>query len=149
MNSISMRNYQKTDKNYVIGEKKSTSKYKKNLFIIEDDIGIQELYKEFFTLNDWKIIGKSQNGTEGLNEYFKIAKKPSIVILDQNLPGLSGKTIAKEIRKYIPTQKILFVSADCDNFSDVKNLRGTQYLSKPFSLSNLLHKVETLHYLGK
>ena len=133
----------------IIGEKYTNSKYKKNLFIIEDDIGIQELYKQFFKFNDWKIIGKSQNGTEGLNQYFKLAKKPSIVILDHNLPGLSGIHIAKEIRKHVPNQKILFISADCDNLSSVKNLKGTQYLSKPFSLSNLLHKVESLHYLGK
>lgn len=69
-----------------------------------------------------------------------------LIILDLNLPGMSGTELLKHIRKSHPNVPILILSAR-DNISDkVINFEegADDYLTKPFSFAELLVRVKAL-----
>jgi DNA-binding response OmpR family regulator len=69
-----------------------------------------------------------------------------LIILDLNLPGMSGTDLLKHIRKSHPNVPVLILTAR-DNIADkVKNFEegADDYLTKPFSFAELLVRVKAL-----
>ncbi|MBI5233953.1 MAG: response regulator [Deltaproteobacteria bacterium] len=66
-----------------------------------------------------------------------------IVLLDINMPGLSGREVYKQIREKKPylAERIIFLTGDTESEKTNKFLKLTncQYLSKPFQTKELLY----------
>lgn len=111
------------------------------IYIVEDDEGIRELYDSAF--EGLYKIRMFENGKDFF-ECFE-NEKPSLIILDIMLPDMDGYTILSRIRKTDPLLPIIIVSARSDELSAVKGLnRGADdYMSKPFSVMELIARVKT------
>jgi len=113
----------------------------KQILIIEDDINIAELEKEYLQLNGYKVE-IIQDGTEGLKK--ALIGIYDLIIVDLMLPGKSGYEIVKEVRdKYeIP---IIIVSARSEDVDKIKGLGfgADDYLTKPFSPSELVARIKS------
>lgn len=113
----------------------------KQILIIEDDINIAELEKEYLQLNGYKVE-IIQNGNEGLKE--ALIGIYDLIIVDLMLPGKDGYEIVKEVRdKYeIP---IIIVSARSEDIDKIKGLGfgADDYLTKPFSPSELVARIKS------
>ncbi len=110
------------------------------IYIVEDDEGIQEVYEGAFEgLYSVEIFGDAKSFFAALAN-----KRPSLVILDIMLPDADGYTILTEIRKHDGRLPVIIVSAKSDEISFVKGLnRGADdYMSKPFSVMELLARVK-------
>ncbi|MFT9495037.1 response regulator transcription factor [Anaerosolibacter sp.] len=112
----------------------------KKILIIEDDISIAELQKDYLEINQFQADIETQ-GEEGLR---KALEHPyDLVILDLMLPGKDGFEICKEIRskKDIP---ILMVSAKKEEIDKIRGLGlgADDYITKPFSPSELVARVK-------
>lgn len=72
--------------------------------------------------------------------------KPDICILDIMMPHKDGYTLAAEIRKSDPDIPIIFLSAKALTEDVVKGFKsgGNDYLKKPFSIDELLVRMESL-----
>lgn len=72
--------------------------------------------------------------------------RPDICVLDIMLPSKDGYTIAEEIRMIDETVPIIFVSAKSLTEDVVKGFKtgGNDYLRKPFSMDELLVRIEAL-----
>jgi len=72
--------------------------------------------------------------------------KPHIAVLDVMLPGKDGYTLAKEIRQLDPNLPIIFVTAKTQTEDLIKGFEvgGNDYLRKPFSLEELIVRVNNL-----
>ena len=111
------------------------------IYIVEDDEGIRELYDGAFEgLYETKMF---ENGNDFL-ECFK-AERPSLVILDIMLPDMDGYTILSRIRELDEKLPVIIVSAKSDEISFVKGLNkgADDYMSKPFSVLELIARVKT------
>jgi len=73
------------------------------------------------------------------------AATPDLVLLDLGLPGIDGIEVLKRIRAFAPTLPIVVVSAHGDDVSKVRalDLGADDYVSKPFSVPELLARVRT------
>ena len=73
------------------------------------------------------------------------AATPDLVLLDLGLPGIDGIEVLKRIRAFAPTLPIVVVSAHGDDVSKVRalDLGADDYISKPFSVPELLARVRT------
>lgn len=81
-----------------------------------------------------------------------IALKPDICILDIMLPSKDGYVLAQELRAIQPDLPIIFLSAKVQTEDVVKGFKmgGNDYLKKPFSMEELLVRIEALlHRFGK
>jgi len=113
----------------------------KQILIIEDDINIAELEKEYLQLNGYKVE-VIQDGTQGLKK--ALMGIYDLIIVDLMLPGKDGYTIVKEVRdKYeIP---IIIVSARSEDIDKIKGLGfgADDYLTKPFSPAELVARIKS------
>lgn len=110
------------------------------ILIIEDEVAIAELEKDYLELSGFEVSIESTGDTgleRALNENFEL------IILDLMLPGIDGFEICKKIRqaKNIP---ILMVSAKKDDIDKIRGLGlgADDYITKPFSPSELVARVK-------
>ncbi len=110
------------------------------VLIIEDEVAIAELEKDYLELSDIKVE-IACTGPEGLKR--ALEEEFQLVILDLMLPGLSGFEVCKAIRaqKDIP---ILLVSAKQEDVDKIRGLGlgADDYITKPFSPSELVARVK-------
>jgi DNA-binding response OmpR family regulator len=67
----------------------------------------------------------------------------AVVVLDLGLPSLSGEAVLQELLKQHPDQQVLILSARSDVSDRVRflELGASDYLTKPFVLSELIARV--------
>ncbi|MDX6376976.1 MAG: hypothetical protein QOE98_1279 [Gaiellaceae bacterium] len=89
------------------------------------------------------VVSSVMNGEQAVARTASIA--PDLVLLDLGLPGIDGFEVLRRIRTFAPTLPIIVVSAHGDDTSKVRALdRGADdYVSKPFSVPELLARVRT------
>lgn len=113
----------------------------KKILIIEDDLSIAELQKDYLELADFEVK-ICTDGIEGLNEIKE--NKYDLLILDVMLPKICGLDILKSIYddKDIP---VLMVSAKKEEIDKIKGLTlgADDYITKPFSPSELVARVKS------
>ncbi len=112
-----------------------------NVLIIEDDVNIAELEKDYLSLNGYKATIET-DGTKGLQE--ALTGIYSIIIVDLMLPNTSGYDIIKEVRKKFEIP-IIVVSAKTEDIAKIRGLDygADDYLTKPFSPAELLARVKS------
>jgi len=103
----------------------------KRVLIIEDDISIAELERDYLEINGFSVDIES-SGDKG---FYKVQHENyDLVILDVMLPTMDGFEICKRIRieKDIP---ILMVSAKKEDIDKIRalGLGADDYMTKPFS----------------
>ena len=111
------------------------------IYIVEDDEGIREVYDGAFDgLYDFCQFEYAKD----FFEKFRI-KKPDLIILDIMLPDMDGYTILTKIREVDEKVPVIIVSAKSDEISFVKGLNkgADDYMSKPFSVLELIARVKT------
>ncbi len=116
------------------------SEAKMKILVIEDEVSIAELEKDYLEVNgyDVDITGDGQEGLKkALSEDF------ALVILDLMLPGIDGFEVCRRIReqKDIP---IIMVSAKKEEIDKIKGLGmgADDYVTKPFSPGELSARVK-------
>lgn len=122
---------------------------KAKLLVVEDEVAIQQGLIDLFVFNGYDVVAHS-DGKEGLdaalNTHF------DCILLDVMLPSMDGFSICNEIRKQSRRQPIIMLTAK-NAEEDVINgltLGADDYISKPFSIRELLLRVEAaLRLSGK
>lgn len=86
-------------------------------------------------------VDLAEDGEKGLR--LALTRSYDLVILDLVMPGLDGHAVLRGILERKPSQPVLVLSALNDTASKVRCLeRGAEdYISKPFSLEELLARV--------
>jgi DNA-binding NarL/FixJ family response regulator len=62
------------------------------------------------THNNFEICGEAINGREAVD--LAVQKKPDVVIINVNLPGINGIEATRQIRKQAPGTEILMFTAE-------------------------------------
>lgn len=112
----------------------------KKILIIEDEIEIAELEKDYLELSEFEV-GLEYDGTKGLER--ALAGDYNLLVLDLMLPGTDGFEICKRVRE-ISDIPILMVSARKDDIDKIRGLGlgADDYMTKPFSPSELVARVK-------
>ena len=112
---------------------------KKKILIVEDDLNIQALEKDYLESNSF-VVETAADGKTGLE--MALNEDYDLILLDIMLPGESGLEICRKVRsiKDIP---ILLVSAKKDDLDKIRGLGfgADDYIVKPFSPSELVARV--------
>lgn len=113
---------------------------KKTILIVEDDISIAEIERDFLEINGFATY-IAATGTEGLKHATSGAY--DLIILDLMLPGMDGYEICKRIRDVVDVP-ILMVTAKTQEMDRIRGLGlgADDYISKPFSPSELVARVK-------
>ncbi len=113
------------------------------VLLAEDEPALAQIVKESLETRNFTVF-LAANGNEALEIYQ--VKAPEILVLDVMMPRKDGFTLAKEIRQldeYIP---IIFLTAKSQPSDVVEgfSIGGNDYLKKPFSMEELIVRIENL-----
>ncbi len=91
--------------------------------------------------NDFEIVGEAPDGLEGVKLVEKT--KPDIVLLDLDMPTMSGNEALAQILEADPSQKVLMltVSEDGDDLAESVRLGASGYLLKKIDADFLLQSI--------
>ena len=109
-----------------------------NILLIEDDRPLNKAISVYFKKEKFYVLS-SFSGQEALDILFQ--NNLDLIILDINLPDLSGFDLIEQIKIMNLNIPILILSA-CDLDSDILhgfNLGAEDYVTKPFNIE-ILHK---------
>ncbi len=111
------------------------------ILIVDDDHEIREGLRILLTGESYNII-EADSGAQALE---KLSCAVDLVILDVMMPGLSGLRVCEEIRKNSAVP-ILFLTAKAQESDKLIGLTagGDDYLTKPFSYTELVARVKAL-----
>jgi DNA-binding response OmpR family regulator len=111
----------------------------KKILIIEDDVSIAELERDYLEINGFEVTIEN-TGDKGLlkakqNHY-------DLIILDLMLPIIDGFEICRQIRSLKDTP-IIMVSAKKEDIDKIRGLGlgADDFMTKPFSPSELVARV--------
>jgi two-component system KDP operon response regulator KdpE len=116
------------------------------ILIVDDDPEIHHLVSISLQNQGYEVIA-AFNGFLALD--LIVQAKPQLVLLDLNLPEMSGLEVIKNIREKLGISStalpVIFLSAQDEEESKVQalDLGADDYLTKPFSIKELLARVRT------
>lgn len=67
-----------------------------------------------------------------------------LLITDLRMSGMSGDQLAREIRKYSPDLRVLFMSGEAIGDLNAAEAARCDFIAKPFSPAELIRRVEAL-----
>ncbi|MFK7795636.1 MAG: response regulator transcription factor [Gammaproteobacteria bacterium] len=114
-----------------------------HLLIVEDEVAIREGLVDVFVYHGYEV-DSVDNGNDGLKK--ALSGQFDIVLLDVMLPGINGFEICEQIRKNNPEQAVIMLTAksDDDDIIHGLSLGADDYVSKPFSIAQLVLRVQAV-----
>jgi DNA-binding response OmpR family regulator len=114
---------------------------KKKVFYVEDEMFLARIVTETLESKGYEVL-HSRNGNkifESITDF-----NPDICLLDVMLPVVDGFTLGNHIRNIYPQLPIIFLTAKTQPDDIIKGFSsgGTDYLKKPFSMEELIVRIE-------
>ena len=126
-----------------LGLKKKTNKTK--ILVVDDEPNIVQTLQDRLEMNEYIVVTAS-NGKEGLNVALK--ESPDIILLDVIMPIMDGHEMLEALRRHPDGKDIAVIMLTARNqTNDIAraNICGIEdYIVKPFDLSKLLEKIESI-----
>lgn len=116
---------------------------KTKILLAEDEPSLGQIIKESLETRGYQIA-LCGDGEKALEVYHSV--KPDILVLDVMMPKKDGFTVAKEIRMQDLATPIIFLTAKSQTQDVIEgfSLGGNDYLKKPFSMEELIVRIENL-----
>lgn len=112
------------------------------ILIVEDEKNINDILAFTFSKEGYETL-QAYDGPSGYEMCMN--KKPDIVLLDINLPGMDGMDVCKQIRQ-TSNVPIIMLTAREDEVDKVLGLElgADDYITKPYSARELTARVKAL-----
>ena len=113
------------------------------ILIVEDEYAVERGI-EYALQQEGYDVRIARSGEEGLE--FATQQAPDLVILDVRLPGMDGFEVLRRLRAAGSKAPVLFLTARDDEVDKVIGLElgADDYLTKPFSLRELMSRIKAL-----
>ncbi len=110
-----------------------------NILIVEDDMDIQELLREFLKEAGYEVIA-ANDGIEAMELFAK--NKYDLILLDIMLPKIDGFGVCELIRKQsqVPIIMLTALGGEEEQIRGL-DLQVDDYITKPFSVPILIRKI--------
>ncbi len=115
----------------------------KDILIIEDEHDIADLITLHLKSQGHRVT-HFDNGKIGYS--YAISNSWDIMILDLNLPGLSGVEVCQKVRAKDVNKPILMLTANSEEDDKISglNIGADDYMTKPFSVKELMARVSAM-----
>ena len=112
------------------------------ILVVEDDARVRNNVVEFLTEEGFDVVS-ADNGIDAVA--LAEAREPDLIVCDIMMPGMDGFAVLEAVREFTERQPFIFLTARAER-ADVRrgmNAGADDYLTKPFTLSELLDAVQT------
>jgi len=115
------------------------------ILVVDDEPDVVEVISVGLRLNapDWEVLS-AEDGPTALELFRQTA--PDLIILDMNMPGMSGLEVCRTMRRESPDVPIVFLTVRDEEIEKVRGLEAgaDDYITKPFSPLELMARIRAL-----
>jgi two-component system OmpR family response regulator len=113
------------------------------VLVVEDEVQLARHISRAVTRTGHDAVAV-HDGAEGLRAILE--QQPDLVILDLNLPGMDGLDVLTKLKEARCMSRVIILTARGDVASRIRGLKtgADDYLAKPFSMEELLARIEAL-----
>ncbi len=115
------------------------------LLLVEDDLAVQELLQINLEKDGW-VVTMADSGESALLKVVDLV--PNLIVLDLMLPGMDGKQVCRQVRRYPKTSNIpiIMLSALSQDQDVVAGLEmgADDYITKPFNLDVFRARIQAV-----
>jgi len=126
-----------------LGIRKKTARTK--ILVVDDEPNIVQTLQDRLEMNEYEVF-TAGNGREGLEKFKE--QRPDVILLDVIMPIMDGHEMLEALRKQPDGQGVSVIMLTARSQSqDIAraNMCGIDdYIVKPFDLSELLEKIESV-----
>jgi CheY-like chemotaxis protein len=120
---------------------------KRSIVVVDDSPAILLRIKNFLQQLDYNDIRTVSDGKSAINLISRLVKSKQnpIVLLDMDLPDMTGDVVAKTLLKSKPDMSIILITADEKSTPRVRKTIGlgsTAFVQKPFSINELKNALD-------
>ena len=118
----------------------------KKVMVCEDETAIREFVVINLKRSGYEVV-EAGSGEEALQKFDEEKGGVDIALLDIMLPGMDGFAVCRELRTRSETMGIIMLTARTQEMEKVGGLMmgADDYVTKPFSPSELMARVDALH----
>src|SRR5277367_4592261 len=110
-----------------------------SILVVDDEPQIRRVLRSTLSFRGYEIT-ETSSGEEALELVHKL--KPDLILLDVNLPGISGIETCREIRRWSDAPIIMLTVRSAERDKVVALDAGADdYVTKPFGIEELLARV--------
>ncbi len=116
---------------------------KPKILVVEDEAPIREGLVDLLVFHGY-AVDTAIDGTSGLEA--ALGGGYALVLLDVMLPGLDGFTVCEKVRRSLPDQPLIMLTARSQDEDVINGLRlgADDYIAKPFSVTQLVLRVQAV-----
>ena len=117
--------------------------------IVEDDVPAREILAGWISgAEGFKLVGEYTDAETAIEELPQ--KKPSVVLFDINLPGMTGIECVRKLKPKLPETQFLMVTVyeDANHIFDALAVGASGYLLKQTRRNELLDALKDVHAGG-
>jgi DNA-binding response OmpR family regulator len=126
-----------------LGLKKKADRTK--ILVVDDEPNIVQTLRDRLEMNEYKVV-TACNGKEGLET--ALQEKPDVILLDVIMPIMDGHEMLEALRRQPggeePSVIMLTARSQTQDISRANACGIDDYIVKPFDLSELLEKIESV-----
>ncbi|MCB0360340.1 MAG: response regulator [Bdellovibrionales bacterium] len=118
----------------------------KRILNVDDDPMIRELVRAILESSEFEVLS-AENGTEAI-ELLEHEKRPidlTCIVLDVQMPDMSGFDVLTRLKLHADTQNIPVIMLTCqsspDDFMNGYNIGADYYITKPFTREQLIYGI--------
>lgn len=118
------------------------------ILVVDDSEELREALVEFIQEDGYEVFS-AENGIEALEVIEK--RDINIVITDIHMPEMDGYKLTQKIKSEQTRIGVIVMTAYTSIYSegDIRKIGADEYLTKPFSFSEVIEKIERVKFLMK
>ena len=114
---------------------------KASIFLVEDEDRLRHLVKHFLQDEGFDVV-EAADGGEAV-EIYKASGPFDVILLDLNLPVLTGVQVCRQIKQIEPSQRIVICSAAIvqEHEEELAKQGVSRFLTKPYHPDELIQQI--------
>jgi PAS domain S-box-containing protein len=123
----------------------SVTNPKGTVFVVEDERPMVRLLKNFLTRKGYRVLA-AFDGAEAIDLYRQHKDAIDVVLMDLGLPKVPGSQVIRIMKEQNPAVKIIITTGylEPDLKSELFGIEVKDYIQKPYSVDEILEKVESI-----
>ena len=118
-----------------------------NVMLVDDNADTREYIKKFlaFEEREFRVVGAAGNGRDALRIAMEV--KPDIIIMDINMPDMSGIDVTSQLTKLLPSAAVIMMSVQSDpNYLRKAMQAGARnFLNQPVQADELFSTIRDVY----
>ena len=112
------------------------------VIVADDNTLIRDTYLELLPAYGFDVVAAVDNGFDAVEEFRRRVGEVGLVLLDNNMPWMSGIDAAYFIHRLDPTTRIVLASGSPPEGRELERAGVEMCVRKPFTIETLVRSLE-------